>query len=206
MSRSGVRIRILAGSSTLAGSSLSGATQRSTAASVILTAEPGAGVAALAARIACLRTSVIRCIALRGSCIRGSRSRCLCSCLGCRRRLGLKAAGKAGHSLGNGGTAAVLVKAGRNHSDAGLVLGILIIHRTKDNIRVIACQLLHKARCLIGLDQADVAGNIDNYMALRPRWWSQAAGWIPPASPASMALSSPLALPMPIMGDSPCRS
>ena len=59
----------------------------------------------------------------------------------------------------------MLVKAGRDHRDAGLVLGILIVHRTKDNIRVIACQLLHKARGLIGLDQADVAGNIDNHMA-----------------------------------------
>ena len=51
----------------------------------------------------------------------------------------------------------------RDSGDRSLVLGILIVHGTENDIGVIAGQLLNVAGSLIGLDQTDIAGNIDVY-------------------------------------------
>ncbi len=56
------------------------------------------------------------------------------------------------------------VQTGCDYGDGSLVLSILVIHSTEDDVCIISCQLLNIACCLVCLDQADITGNIDNYM------------------------------------------
>ena len=57
------------------------------------------------------------------------------------------------------------IQSSRNNSDRRLILCILIVHRTEDDIGIVACKLLYIAGCVICLDQADIAGNIDDNVA-----------------------------------------
>ena len=57
------------------------------------------------------------------------------------------------------------IQSSRNNSDRCLILCILIVHRTEDDIGIVACKLLYIAGCVICLDQADIAGNIDDNVA-----------------------------------------
>ncbi len=57
------------------------------------------------------------------------------------------------------------IQSSRDNSDRRLILCILIVHRTEDNIGIVACKLLYIAGCVIRLDQADIAGNIDDNVA-----------------------------------------
>ena len=56
------------------------------------------------------------------------------------------------------------VQSGGDHGDRSLVLGIFIIHGAENDIGIVTGQLLNVAGSLIGLDQADIAGNIDDHM------------------------------------------
>ena len=83
----------------------------------------------------------------------------------CYAWLCLKVAGKSLHGIGHGCIGTVLVQTSGNDRDACLILGILIIHCTKYNIGFISSQLLNIAGRFIGLNQADIAGYINDYMA-----------------------------------------
>ena len=51
-----------------------------------------------------------------------------------------------------------------DNGDGCLILSVLVIHSTKDDVCVISSQLLNIACSLVCLDQADIAGNIDDNM------------------------------------------
>ena len=59
----------------------------------------------------------------------------------------------------------MLVQTSGNDSDGSLILSVLIKHGAEDNVSFITGQFLNIAGSLIGLNQADIAGNIDDDMA-----------------------------------------
>ncbi len=56
------------------------------------------------------------------------------------------------------------VKTGGDHRDGHLILGRFIEHRAKDDVRILAGKLLDIAGRLIGFDQADITGDVDDHM------------------------------------------
>ena len=56
------------------------------------------------------------------------------------------------------------VKTCRDNSDRYLVLCVLIVHCTEDDVCIITCELLNITGSLVCLDQADITGNVDDHV------------------------------------------